>query len=425
MKRIYLLLICFLSFSLYISADEICDDFLLEGKQHYNSGNYKKAKECFVYVKNECGVNYGDVTNWINKCDVALAPTLSVSKYLISCSASGTTQYITVTSNTTWLIEHQTGTMYSVTKNGNTLTVRINANTSTAAREDFFNVKTMDGKIVKKITLKQSGKTASNSSTSSSKTTSSSSSSSSTTSTLSVSQTYIYSSYSGSTRYLTVTSNTEWELLYSTGSMYSVSRSGNQLTVYIHSNSNNEGRKDFFKVRTKDGSKEVKITMEQGANTSARTSSSSRTKKTTSYNSGLTAYQKYIQNQDNWEVTWVGFNTSICTGYEFGISLWRFRYGWFQLKPYEMALGFDFVTGETYFAYNPSINFLIPTGYDGTLYFGGGPSLNTSYYDYDCLWFNVELGYRWHWGDWASSDFFMRYDGAFTIGLSIQWSSYF
>ena len=167
MKRIYLLLICFLSFSLYISADEICDDFLLEGKQHYNSGNYKKAKECFVYVKNECGVNYGDVTNWINKCDIALAPTLSVSKYLISCSADATTQYITVTSNTTWQIEHQTGTMYSVTKNGNTLTVRINANTSTAAREDYFNVKTTDGKIVKKITLKQSGKTASNSSTSS------------------------------------------------------------------------------------------------------------------------------------------------------------------------------------------------------------------------------------------------------------------
>ena len=69
MKRIYLLLICFLSFSLYISADEICDDFLLEGKQHYNSGNYKKAKECFVYVKNECGVNYGDVT--VNKISQA------------------------------------------------------------------------------------------------------------------------------------------------------------------------------------------------------------------------------------------------------------------------------------------------------------------------------------------------------------------
>lgn len=423
MRKIYFLLFCLLCFSVHISADEICDDFLAEGKRLYNSGKYQEAKESFDYVKRKCGSYYGDVANWIKKCDAALAPTLSVSKNLISCSADATTQYITVTSNTTWQIEHQTRSMFSVTKNGNTLTIRINANTSTAAREDYFNVKTTDGKIVKKITLKQSGKIISNSSTSSTKTTSSSSAS--TTTTLSVSSTYIYSSYSGSTRYLTVTSNTEWEVLYPTGSMYSVSRSGNQLTVYIHSNSYNESRKDFFKVRTKNGAKEIKITMEQGANTFSKKKTTSKSKKATSYNSALTAYQKYIQNQDNREFTWIGFNTSLCTGYEFGISLLRFRYGWFQLKPYEMAVGFDFVTGETYFAYNPSINFLIPTGYNGTLYFGGGPSLNTSYYDYDCLWFNTELGYRWHWGDWASSDFFMRYDGAFTIGLSIQWSSYF
>ncbi len=423
MKKISVLLIWILVFSFSLFADD-CSDFLSEGKQHYNNGNYQKAKECFVYVRSECGSHYGDVTNWINKCDAALTPTLSVSKYLISCSASGTTQYITVTSNTTWQIERQTGTMYSVTKNGNTLTVRINANTLTNAREDFFYVKTTNGKILKKITLKQSGKASSSSSSSSStKSTSSSSSSSvSTTSTLSVSQTYIYSSYSGSTRHLTVTSNTEWELLYPTSSMYNVTRSGNKLTICINYNSNNESRKNFFKVRTKDGTKEEKITIEQGANTFTRTTS--KTKKSISYNNDLTAYQKYIQNQDNWEVTWIGFNTSLCTGYEFGISLLRFRYGWFQVKPYEMALGFDFITGETYFAYNPSINFLIPTGYDGTFYFGAGPTVTTSEY-FDVVWFNTELGYRWHWGDWASSDFFMRYDGAFTIGLSIQWSSYF
>ena len=421
MKKISVLLICIFAFSFPLFADD-CSEYLSEGKQHYNNGNYQKAKECFVYVKNECGTYYGDVTNWINKCDIALAPTLSVSKYLISCSADATTQYITVTSNTTWQIEHQTGTMYSVTKNGNTLTVRINANTSTAAREDYFNVKTTDGKIVKKITLKQSGKIISNSSTSSTKTTSSSSAN--TTTTLSVSSTYIYSSYSGSTRYLTVTSNTEWELLYPTGSMYSVSRSGNQLTVYIHSNSNNEGRKDFFKVRTKDGSKEVKITMEQGANTSARTSNSSRTKKTTSYNSGLTAYQKYIQNQENIEITWFGVNASLCTGVEAGLSLFRLRFGWFQLNLCEMTFGSDFITGEEVVSiYQPSINFLIPTGYDGSFYFGAGPTITASEY-YDIFWFKTELGYRYHWGLIASSDFFMRYDGMFTIGVSIQWSSF-
>jgi hypothetical protein len=422
MKRISFVIISILFFSFCSQADEICDEALVEGKQRYNEGNYKEAKELFEYVKNDCGANYGDVSTWINKCYAALTPTLSVSKYLVSCSAEATTQYLTVKSNTSWQIERPTGTMYSVTKNGNTLTVRINANTSTAAREDYFNVKTTDGKIVKKITLKQSGKIISNSSTSSTKTTSSSSAS--TTTTLSVSSTYIYSSYSGSTRYLTVTSNTEWELLYPTGSMYSVSRSGNQLTVYIHSNSYNESRKDFFKVRTKNGAKEIKITMEQGANTSAKKKTTSKAKKTTSYNNGLSAYQKYVQNQGDIEITWVGLNTSICTGYSFGWSLFRLRFGWFQLQPYEMNAGYDFVTGSGFVTYNPSANFLIPTDYDGTFYFGAGPTITTSEY-FDVVWFNTELGYRWHWGDWASSDFFMRYDGAFTIGLSIQWSSYF
>ena len=422
MKKISFVIICIFSFVFSLHADEICDEALAEGKEKYDAGNYLKAKEFFEFVRNECGTYYGNVTNWINKCDAALSPTLSVSKSQILCSASGTTQYITVTSNTTWQIERQTGTMYSVTKNGNTLTVRINANTSTAAREDYFNVKTTDGKIVKKITLKQSGKIISNSSTSSTKTTSSSSVS--TTTTLSVSSTYIYSSYSGSTRYLTVTSNTEWEVLYPTGSMYSVSRSGNQLTVYIHSNSYNESRKDFFKVRTKNGAKEIKITMEQGANTFAKKKTTSKSKKATSYNSALTAYQKYIQNQGNLEITWVGLNTSICTGYSFGWSLFRLRFGWFQLQPYEMNAGYDFVTGSGFVTYNPSVNFLIPTGYDGTFYLGAGPTITTSEY-FDVVWFNAELGYRWHWGDCASSDFFMRYDGAFTVGLSIQWSSYF
>ena len=139
-------------------ADDICDDALSEGKQYYNSGNYHKAKDFFEFVKNECGSYYGDVNNWINKCETALSPTLSISKSQISCSASANTEYITVTSNTSWQIEHPTGTMYSVTRSGNTLTVRINANTSTNAREDYFNVKTTDGRIVKKITLKQSGK---------------------------------------------------------------------------------------------------------------------------------------------------------------------------------------------------------------------------------------------------------------------------
>ena len=415
MKKIYLLLICIFTFSISLFADD-CSDFLSEGKQHYNNGNYKKAKECFVYVKNECGASYGDVTNWIKKCDDALMPKLSVSKLLVSCSASATTEYITVTSNTAWDIQRSGGSMYSVTRSGNTLTIRVTANTTTQSREDYFYVKTTDGSISKKITLKQSGKVISNSSTSAANSTSS---------TLSISQSYIYSSYDGSTRYLTVTSNTEWEVLYATGSMYSVTRSGNQLTIRINYNSSNTSRKDFFKVKTKDGSKEVKVTIEQGANSSAKATSSSKNARTTSYNSGLTAYDKYTQNQGDFEITWFGMNTSIGTGYEFSYSLFRLRFGWFQLNLLEHTIGYDYtLSGNFYYAYQPTINFIIPCGNYEAFYIGAGPSITTDDW-YGYIWFKTELGYRSHWGDYASSDFFMRYDGTFTVGLSIQWSSYF
>ena len=93
------------------------------------------------------------------------SPSLSVSKTSISAGASGTTEYITVTCNTSWEVQYPSGAMYSVTRNGNSLAVKINANSSTESRSDFFNIKTIDGNKVQKIQLSQSGKsTYSNSS---------------------------------------------------------------------------------------------------------------------------------------------------------------------------------------------------------------------------------------------------------------------
>ena len=89
-----------------------------------------------------------------------VSPSLSVSKTSISAGASGTTEYITVTCNTTWEVQYPSGNMYSVTRNGNSLTVKINANSSTESRSDYFNVKTTDGSIIKQIQLSQSGKSS-------------------------------------------------------------------------------------------------------------------------------------------------------------------------------------------------------------------------------------------------------------------------
>lgn len=168
------------------------------------------------------------------------SPSLSVSKTSISASASGITEYITVSCNTTWEVQYPSGTMYSVTRNGNTLTVKINANSSTEARSDYFNVKTTDGSKVQKIQLKQYGA-----------------------STLSVSKTSISCSASGTTEYITVTSGKTWEIQYPSGTMYSVTRNGNTLTVKIKENTSTESRSDYFNVKTTDGSKVQKIELTQ------------------------------------------------------------------------------------------------------------------------------------------------------------------
>ena len=178
------------------------------------------------------------------------SPSLSVSKTSISASASGTTEYITVTCNTTWEVQYPTGTMYNVTRNGNTLTININAHSSTESRSDYFNVRTTDGSKVQKIQLIQSGA-----------------------STLSVSKTSISCSASGTTEYITVTSTKPWEIQYASGTMYSVTRSGNTLTVKINANSSTESRSDYFNVRTTDGSKVQKIELTQYGRTSSSSNS--------------------------------------------------------------------------------------------------------------------------------------------------------
>ena len=252
MEKYRILLFGMLLFLPTLLFADICADFLAEGKQNYNSGNYQKAKECFVYVKNECGAYYGDVTNWIDRCDVALNPTLSVSTSKISCSASGTTQYVAVNSNTNWEVQYPSGNMYSVVRNGNSLTVTIYSTTSTESRSDYFNVRTVDGKIVKKITLSQSGKSVSNS--------------------LEVSKSLISCSSSATTEYITVTSNTSWQVEYPTGTIYSVTRSGNTLTVKITANASTNSREDFFNVKTTDGRIVKKITIKQSGKTSSSSS---------------------------------------------------------------------------------------------------------------------------------------------------------
>ena len=247
-KKIYLSFVLFSLASLYIFADD-CSDALTEAKSLYSNGNYQKAKALFEYVQSECGSSYGDATNWIAKCNDALTPKLSLSRSSVSVGASSGSTSITVTSNRTWELRNTSSSMFSVSKSGNTITIQYYSNSSTSSRSDYFDVVTTDGYKSVRVNFTQSGKSASPS--------------------LSVSKTSISASASGTTEYLTVTCNTSWELQYPSGTMYSVTRNGNSLTVKILPNSSTESRSDYFNVKTTDGSKVQKIELKQTGKSSS------------------------------------------------------------------------------------------------------------------------------------------------------------
>ena len=263
----------------------------------------------------------------------------------------------------------------------------------------------------------------------SAKTSTSTTNSSSTSPSLKVNKTLVAATASGVTEYITVTCNKAWEIQYPSGGMYTATRSGNSVKVVINANTTTSTRTDFFNIRTTDGKETIKISLSQsGKSTSSYSSYNSGY---SSYNrSRLSAYQRYKQSCGDFEVTWGGLNTSFCTAWEVGFSALRLRWGWFQLCPIEGVIGVNlcdedgewvgFDEGTDIFAYQPTINFVIPTDDYQAIYFGAGPSVT-----FDGVWFKIEAGYRLHWGDWASSDIFMRYDGTFTVGASIQWSSYY
>lgn len=433
-KRYIIILNLLFAFAyLPIYADD-CTDGLTEAKALYNNGNYQKAKELFEYVKSECPQNYTEASNWITKCDDALKPKTSNTKQSTSKTTSSRTSYLKVngssSNSTVYLMNTSSSktitiscsTSYSIynipswcsitNRTSTSFTLNYQANPNTYTR--YGSIDIGGGGTSIQLSLEQAAKTTTSSKSSS--TTSSSNSSS-----LKVNKSLIVATAKGVTDYITVTCNKAWEIQYPSGGMYTATRSGNSVKVVISANTTTSQRTDFFNIRTIDGKETIKISLSQsaGSSTSSRSSYSSSSSYGSNRYSSSSKYDRYCNNQGAFEITWGGINTSICTGYEFSLSAMRLRWGWFQIQPLELMIGYDFIAECENIAYQPTLNFIIPTsGYDA-IYFGVGPSIG-----YD-IWFKAEAGYRMHWGDSASSDIFMRYDGMFTLGISIQWSSYF
>ncbi|MGN1239805.1 MAG: hypothetical protein ACI4TV_02900 [Paludibacteraceae bacterium] len=394
---------CLWVFVMPIYADD-CSEALNEAKSEYNAGNYSKAKELFDYVISECGADYEDAAAWAKKCADKLTPKLKVSNTNISVGASAGTTSITVTSNREWKLQNTSSNMFSVSKKANTVIVDYYANPYSVARSGYFELVTKDGLKSVRITVNQSPATHSNTGTTSI---------SSSEATLSVSKSSISAQASGTTEYITVTCNQSWEIQYPSDEMYSVSRDGNRVIVKIYPNPSRNQRTDFFNIKTTDGKKVIKISLSQAGGYQSK-------KKSSNALSNNHLYGPYLNQHGMWELTWCSLRLGIGTGIAYSTSLMKVRWGPIQISPLEFAAGWDFIGGDAFISYQPTIDGLIPVNPWSAVYVGIGPTINMvdSY-----AWFKIETGWKYHWRNNFSSDFFLRYDGTLCIGASIQWSS--
>lgn len=450
-------------------ADEDCDQALSEAMGLYKSAKYQEAKELFVYVQKTCGTTYGSANTWVQKCNQAIADAqnagtssrsqqqslsssskssssssksssssnssnsstqsrpqpsssypaayLTLSKTTITVSEYSANEYITVESNRDWEIQFAKGSWYSATRNGNTIKVIINQNTGDK-RQDFFNVNTTDGSKSIKVNISQAQATKQNSSSASSS------------AYLSLSKMSISASAAGTTEYITVTSNRKWEIQHPIGAMYSVSRySDNMVKVVISKNTSGTSRSDYFNIWTTDGSKTVKVSLSQGISSGSSSSSSytSSNYNRSSYNSqryrsnsGYSALSDFNATNGKWEIDWASARVGICTGYEIEVSALAFRYSMLKVEPIVLGVRYDFIRSyETYY-YQPDVKLVFPWDSHHAVEFGLGPSFSGA-----GAWFTTEVGVLCHWKHWCSSDFYMRYDGMFTIGASFNFCTSF
>ena len=257
-----------------------------------------------------------------------------------------------------------------------------------------------------RISLEQAAKVSSNSS-----------STTQTSSSLKVNKTLVVATAKGVTDYITVTCNKAWEIQYPSGGMYTATRSGNSVKVVISANTTTSKRTDFFNIRTTDGKETIKVSLSQSPGSSSGSYSSYNSTRNYTYSK----YDQYCINHGDFEVTWFGMRAGLCTGISYGYRLFSLRWGPVQINPIEIAADYNFVTDEVAAVYTPSVDFFIPFQGDAAFYFGGGPSIHIT--DYTYAWADVSAGIHWHWGYSASSDFFVRYNGSFMFGVSIQWST--
>lgn len=174
----------------------------------------------------------------------------AISPTLATLDAAGGKKVFYVSSEKSWYISTWPNSWGHLSKEGNYLTLQVEANTSTNSRKDYFCLKSGNQEIRVDITQKGADEPSPKENS------------------LSVSASSLRFSADSGIVTITVSSSADWHISVGTASWGHLSRSGNVLTISVDENRTGNARADYFKLSN--GTVEKKITITQSARNAIR-----------------------------------------------------------------------------------------------------------------------------------------------------------
>lgn len=164
----------------------------------------------------------------------------SISSQYASFGSDGGNRTFTVSSSAAWKISVNTANWGHLSRSGNTLYLRIDANNSSSSRTDYFTISSGSKNI--RVDISQGKRNS-----------------------LTVSTESLSFSSAGGSRTITVNSSSSWKIGTKTYDWGHLSTDGNTVTLRVDANTSTNSRTDYFTIKS--GNLEKRINISQSGNT--------------------------------------------------------------------------------------------------------------------------------------------------------------
>lgn len=202
---------------------------------------------------------------------------LYISSTTANFDSKGGSKTFYINSSDSWEISTNTNSWGHLTRNGNQLTLHVDANTKDSSRSDYFILSS--GTKTLRVNISQEGGT-----------------------TLSLSIQDLHFDEDGGSAYVMVTSNTAWNIGTGVQSWGHLQIDNKLESVFVKVDANNSisNRKDFFTIKADDKELKVNITQDGKRKQNRSTPSNSSISRTSSNYTQTNTYNNYPYNSSTW-----------------------------------------------------------------------------------------------------------------------------